>query len=223
MNALRTSRETNARLRALRAAHAVTLGGMIAGAAACNDDVPRAGDEPDNDANTLDTSGGDAALDVATPDAPDTTPMDVMEPMDSIVPDVSEPDTTAPDALDVMEPMDTAPDTERDVMEPMDTAPDTERDVMEPPDTTPDTAIDTTPDTAMDTTPDVAPDTDGAACNAERDDICPENCQAVDDYDCCAAQWGSADGAIPEFCFFEPGIACDCAAVGPFNPPELRI
>ena len=205
MNALRTPRETQARLRALRAAHAVTLGGMITGIAACNDAAPRAEDGTNADATTLDTTTGDTTTDTLTPDATDTTPVDVMEPMDSIVPDVSEPDTAAPDALDVMTPP--------DVMEP----PDTAMDVMEPPDTV--TDVTEPPDVA----PDAPTDTDGVACSPDRDDICPENCQAVDDYDCCADQWASPDGAIPEFCFFEPGIACECAAVGPFNPPEILV
>jgi hypothetical protein len=207
---------TTNRARALRAAHAVTLGSAVLFVSACGTDATEVGDDtstPIDDTGTGDVSGDvtedsngdDAASDVSDPDgvAPDATEPDATEP-DATEPDATEPDVEQPDV--------TEPDVEQpDVEQPDVTEPDvTEPDVTEPDVTEPDiTELDAT-DAA-----DASPDAESPGCKESTDDVCPVECTEQNDYDCCMLS------GEPGWCTFDPEWGCACAVEGPFAPPSL--
>lgn len=63
--------------------------------------------------------------------------------------------------------------------------------------------------------PDAGSDTE-AKCSAERDGQCPATCDRNTDIDCCEGQGSPGAG----LCQFVPDFGCQCAVIGPFNPPE---
>ena len=193
--------------RALRAAQAVTLGGMVAATAACDEPVPefKGGEDAAGDTTA------DGSVDVADSGGTDTSGGDTPTP--DVEADLSPPDT-APDAIeDVPEP-DAEADAEGDLL--ADVEPDAETDA-EPdaePDADPDAVADADTPPEPDVRPDAPPepDTDGATCKDTVDGICPEECTRDDDADCCNEV---------ELCTWEPSWGCACAVPGPFVPPTM--
>jgi hypothetical protein len=60
-------------------------------------------------------------------------------------------------------------------------------------------------------------DLDLVGCDAVADGECPEHCDRNSDIDCCEGAMAPAAG----LCHFVPEYGCQCAVIGPFNPPEL--
>jgi hypothetical protein len=54
-------------------------------------------------------------------------------------------------------------------------------------------------------------------CGVEANGVCPEHCDRNTDIDCCEGAMAPAAG----LCHFVPQYGCQCAVIGPFNPPEL--
>lgn len=217
----RSEREAQIRRRALRAARAATLGGMLVGAAACNEDPPATG-------GTDDTAGADAAdgtsSDVET-DTPDDAESDVETDAETDAAEDTNEDVAADTPVDA-EP-DTAEDTAEDVAmdssedgDLIDIVDDPETDV--PTDVPTDADADVAEDTAMDVSdaddaPDIEvgdTDTDvgDVICKDAEDGLCPETCTVDNDYDCCV---------IDPLCFYDPDFGCGCAVPGPFVPPAM--
>lgn len=81
-----------------------------------------------------------------------------------------------------------------------------------------DAALDTS-DAAGDVAVDVATDTVAEVsdpCSDEIDEMCPAECSADNDFDCCIEQ----DDAFTS-CWYDPATGCGCAIEGPFVPPSL--
>ena len=192
--------------RAIRAAQALTLGGMVAATAACDEEVPAPGDSTD--------TAEDTAADGATTEAISAT-------------DTGGVDTPTPDVEADLSPADTGEDAVEDASE--DAEPDVEADASSDadPDAEPDALIDASPDADPDVDPDTpepdvsepdverdapGPDTDEATCTTEPDTICPDACTQDNDADCCNEI---------EWCFWDPGFGCACAVPGPFVPPTM--
>lgn len=207
---------TLARIRALRAAHAVTLGGMFA-LPACGD--PASADAGTDAAHTDDS--GDASADASADVSADTGLPDADLPdatTDAPIGDAPDPsdtdrDTAPPDAASDA-PDDVASDATGDAAADLgdpdagDTVDVTDPDVTDPDVTDPDV-----------TDPDVTdPDTGETPCKEFEDNVCDPSCTRDNDFDCCL------DGALPgEFCSFDASFGCLCAIEGPFAPPSLAL
>lgn len=198
------------RQRALRAALAVTLGGI----AACGDeaagavdsgghDVAADGSGHETDADDgIDHDTTDVSTDVSA-DADGSGALDVVEPTDADADDVDE----VGDGID-----DVAPDADDAAEADASDAPDVEIGI----DGTDDVEEDDGTDDA-----DVAADADAdenAPCKAETsDNVCPSYCDQTTDWDCCdnycgGPGWGSLDVM---------SMMCFCAVEGPFAPPSF--
>lgn len=196
---------TTSRARALRAAHAVTLGSAVVFVAACGTTTNEGADDT---GSTTDTTGGDVSLDVSdttvSTDAADDTAAPDMTLPDGGAPDAIEPDAIEPDAVepDAIEPDVVQPDVDvSDITEPDVTESDvTESDVVEP---------------DADAGTDVSSDVEDPGCKESTDGVCPADCTEQNDYDCCMLS------GAPGLCVFDPEWGCSCAVEGPFAPPSL--
>ncbi|MFT4704070.1 MAG: hypothetical protein ACI81R_001766 [Bradymonadia bacterium] len=202
------SKRQAARRRALRAVQAVSIGGVAFVAQGCGSDA--SGSDDNDDVTSVDGSvTTDVAIDVPELDISVDTVEDVGE---EVAEDV-ELDSTEPDVSpDVDPPDDVTADVGEEVSE--DVAPDAPEDVR-PDAPEPDVAQDVAPDAPDDTVTEV---TDGGdSCEDVEDNQCPDECTQDNDFDCCQ-RFIDETGAP---CFYDPGFGCNCAAVGPFNPPAF--
>ncbi len=216
--------ERSLRLRALRAALAVTVGSVAL--AACSSE---SGSSPELDADPATDALTDTNGDVAVVDSGDDVAVHQDSVSDDVVPDTLTPDdavavtdtqddvASEPDLFDA-EGVDSS--TQEDVL-----VADTQDDVASDDVSAPDSAVDVPPDVDGDVSPDVVVEFDvtgdsgvPVTCLVERDAQCPGECTRDNDIDCCDEYNAGFGGGL---CFFDPSFGCGCAVEGPFAPPSL--
>ena len=182
--------------RALRAAQALTLGGMIAATAACDEEVPVPGDSSD--------TSGDTTADGSTDDVSATDTVGVDTPTPDVEADLS-PADTGEDAIEDEGGEDAdETDAESDTLSDADPDGDSDVEADIDPDAPP------RPDVDPDAPP--RPDVDEATCKAVADGVCPDACTQDTDVDCCDEI---------EWCSWDADFGCACAVPGPFVPPTM--
>jgi len=219
--------ERSLRLRALRAALAVTVGSVAL--TGCSSE---SGSSPETDVDSATDSATDVAVDTAGVDSGDDD--DVSVAQDGLSSDVTEdavasddtatvPDSAGDASVDPGAPDADVAELDSSVVEDV-LAGDTVDDVSSD-GTGADDAADVLPDPVDDVSGDVmvGVDVDGdtgvpVTCRAERDEQCPMECTRDNDVDCCDQYSAGFGGGL---CFFDPSFGCGCAVEGPFAPPSL--
>lgn len=217
--------ERSLRLRALRAALAVTVGTVaLTGCSSESGSLPETDVDSATDSATdvtVDTAGVDSDDDVALQQdsASDDAAVDAAVPDDAVtLPDAEGDSTSESDTSDAdVSELDSS--TVEDVLV-ADTADVAAEDVS-----TADLVDDPLSDAFDDVSTDVMVglDVDGdtgvpVTCRAERDEQCPMECTRDNDVDCCDQYSAGFGGGL---CFFDPSFGCGCAVEGPFAPPSL--
>jgi len=217
--------ERSLRLRALRAALAVTVGSVAL--TACSSE---SGSSPETDVDSATDAAIDVAVDTAGVDSDDDVavqqdPVSHDAAEDAVVPDDTStlPDTEGDSAVESdtsdVDVADLDSSTVEDVLV-ADTA-----DVAADDVSTADLGDDLLPDAFDDVSADVMVELDvegdtgvPVTCLAVRDEQCPVECTRDNDADCCDAYSAGFGGGL---CFFDPSFGCGCAVEGPFAPPSL--
>ncbi|MBU6159504.1 MAG: MSCRAMM family adhesin SdrC [Myxococcales bacterium] len=213
--------ERSLRLRALRAALAVTVGTVAL--TGCSSE---SGSLPETDVDSATDSATDVTVDTVSVDSDD----DVAVQQDSASDEAAVPDdaVTLPDAEGDSTSESDTPDADLSGLDSStvddvlvaDTADVAAEDVS-----TADLVDDPLSDAFDDVSTDVMVglDVDGdtgvpVTCRAERDEQCPMECTRDNDVDCCDQYNAGFGGGL---CFFDPSFGCGCAVEGPFAPPSL--